>query len=189
MRIRTGVVLGLLVALSAAGCGGGDSGDQVATAGGKTPEATASAEPAGADEKDAILAYSKCMRENGVPEFPDPEVGEGGEFRLALPEGVDKAKVDAAQAKCKKYMPNGGEPQKVDPERLEQMRKYAKCMRENGVPKFPDPQEGGAGFQINGDEVGDPNSAAFRAAEEKCRSVLPDGPGGGPKTTTERKES
>ncbi|GAA4436201.1 hypothetical protein GCM10023170_003840 [Phytohabitans houttuyneae] len=178
-------MLGLLVALSAAGCGGGGgSGDEVATAGGKTPEPSASASASGKDDRDAIFAYSKCMRENGVPEFPDPEVGDRGEFRLSLPEGVDKAKVDAAQEKCKKLMPNGGEPMKVDAERLEQMRKYAKCMRENGVPKFPDPTEEG-GFAINGDEVGDPLGPTFKAAEEKCRSVMP-GPDGG-RSFTEKK--
>jgi hypothetical protein len=186
MRIRTALVLGLLLALSAAGCGGGGgSGDEVATAGGKTPEPSASATTSGGDERDAVLAYSKCMRENGLPDFPDPEVGENGEFRMQLPQGYDKSKVEAAQEVCKKHMPNGGEPPKMDPERLEQMRKYAQCMRANGVPKFPDPTDGG--FQIDGNEVGDPQSPAFKAAEEKCRSVRPDAPDGG-KGNLERRE-
>ncbi|MGN9906389.1 hypothetical protein ACTMTJ_02450 [Phytohabitans sp. LJ34] len=186
MRIRTSLVLGLLLALSAAGCGGGgDGGDKVATAGGKTPEASASASPGGPDDRDAIFAYSKCMRENGLPDFPDPEVGDNGEFRMGLPEGVDKAKVDAAQKVCKKHLPNGGEPPKADPERQEQLRKYAKCMRENGVPKFPDPKDGG--LQIDGNEVGDPESPTFKAAEEKCRSIMPEPPGGG-KRSVDRKE-
>jgi hypothetical protein len=185
MRIRTGLVLGLLLALSAAGCGGDDGGDGVATAGGTTPEASASASPGGPDDKDAILAYSKCMRENGIPDFPDPEVGDSGEFRLQLPQGYPKEKIDKAQETCKKLLPNGGEPPKADPERLEQMRKYAQCMRASGVPKFPDP--GDSGFQIDGNEVGDPNSPAFKAAEEKCRSIMPDAPGGG-KGSVDRKE-
>lgn len=182
-------MLGLLLALSAAGCGGsGDSGDRVATAGGNTPEPSASASSGGKEDRDAILAYSKCMRENGVPEFPDPEVGEGGEFRLALPEGVDKAKVDAAQEKCKRYMPNGGEPPKVDAARLEQMRKYAKCMRENGVPNFPDPSENG-GFQLDMNELGldGPDDPKLKAAEDKCRSIMP-GPEGG-QSRTEKKDA
>jgi hypothetical protein len=184
MRIRTGLVLGLLLALSAAGCGGGGDGDdQVATAGGKTPEASASASPGGPDDRDAIFAYSKCMRENGLPDFPDPEVGDNGEFRMQLPEGYPKEKIDTAQEKCKKLLPNGGEPPKADPEQLEKMRQYAKCMRENGVPKFPDPKDGG--LQIDGNVVGDPNSPAFKAADEKCRSLMPGPAGGG---SVDRKE-
>jgi hypothetical protein len=189
MRIRTALVLGLLLALSAAGCGGGgDGGDGVATAGGKTAEPSASASTGSAEDRDAIFAYAKCMRENGVPNFPDPEVGEHGEFRLSLPggEGFDKEKVDAAQEKCKKLMPNGGEPPKADPEQIDRMREYAKCMRENGVPKFPDPNAEG-GFQIDGNEVGDPQSPAFKAAEEKCRSLMPAPPGGG-QGSVDRKE-
>jgi hypothetical protein len=185
MRIRTALVLGLLLALSAAGCGGDGDGDgQVATAGGKTPEASASAEPAAADERDAVFAYAKCMRENGIPNFPDPEVGDNGEFRLQLPgDGLDKAKIDAAQEKCKKLLPNGGEPQKMDPARLEELRKYSQCMRENGVPKFPDPTD--QGLQINGNEV-DADSPTFKAAEEKCKNLMPDPPkGGGKKERTE----
>ncbi|MFC0529279.1 hypothetical protein [Phytohabitans kaempferiae] len=180
MRIRTGLVLGLLLALSAAGCAGeGDSGDQVATAGGRTPEATASAESAGkGDDRDQILAFSRCMRENGVPEFPDPETNGSGGFSLSLPGDTDKEKVDAAQEKCKQHLPDGGEPPKPDPEQVETMREYARCMRENGVPKFPDPSEDG-GFQLDGDQVGDPQSPAFKAAEEKCRSIMPGAPGTG----------
>jgi hypothetical protein len=186
MRIRTGLVLGLLLALSAAGCReGGGSGDEVATAGGKTPEPSASATPSAGDDRDAVLAYSKCMRENGLPDFPDPEMDENGQSRLRLPDGYDKSKIDAAQEVCKKYLPNGGEPPKADPARLEQLRKYSKCMRENGVPKFPDPSDGG--LQINGNEVGDPESPAFKAAEEKCRSILPEPPGGG-KGSTDRRD-
>jgi len=187
MRIRRVLVLGLLVALSATGCARDDSGGEVATAGGTTPSATASTDPAsGPDDREAIFSYAKCMRENGVPDFPDPEVGDNGEFRIALPQGTAKEKVDAAQEKCKKLLPNGGEPGKADPERVDQLRRYAQCMRENGVPRFPDPTD--QGLQIKADELGvDPEGSTMKAAEEKCRSLLPEPPGG-EKPRTERRE-
>jgi Pectinacetylesterase len=47
---------------------------------------------------------------------------------------------------------------------------FAKCMRDNGVPNFPDPVDDG----INLDGTGlDPNMPEFQAAEKACESVLP----------------
>lgn len=183
MRIRRALVLGLLLALSAAGCGGGGGGDQVATAGGTAPDPSASAKQDNREDRDAILQYAKCMRENGVPDFPDPEFGEGG-IGLTIPDGADKAKVDAAQEKCKQYLPNGGQPTKVDPAQLEKMREYAKCIRENGVPNFPDPSEEG-GIALDMDKLGlsGPDDPKLKAAEEKCRSIMPGGGPGGARTT------
>ena len=166
--------LALLLAL--AGCSEPDDGDGVATAGGPENDPTSS-ETAEADPQQAMLAYAECMRENGVPEFPDPQLSDNGEVGMALPEGLDRAKVDAANEKCREHMPNGGEPPEPDPERLAQAREFAKCMRENGVPEFPDPQ-GNGGIAIEGGSGLDPESEEWKAAEEKCEEHRPGGPGG-----------
>lgn len=55
---------------------------------------------------------------------------------------------------------------------------FAKCMRSNGVPNFPDPSAGG-GFAVHGGF--DPQSPAINAARAKCRQLLPPGPGWGPR--------
>jgi len=129
-----------------------------------------------------MLKYSQCMRDNGVPNFPDPKMEDGGGFSLSLPEGADNEKVDAAQEKCKANLPNGGVPEKPDPERLEQMRKYAQCMRENGVPNFPDPSEdGGIALDMGKLGLSGPDDPKLKGAEEKCKSVMPAGPEGGSK--------
>ncbi|MGO9957704.1 MAG: hypothetical protein ACLP50_17310 [Solirubrobacteraceae bacterium] len=53
---------------------------------------------------------------------------------------------------------------------------FAKCMRANGVPNLPDPNpETGAIFVIPAGT--NPAAPAFRAAQAKCRHLLP---GGGP---------
>jgi hypothetical protein len=67
------------------------------------------------------------------------------------------------------------------------MEAYAGCMRSHGVPGFPDPTpgpNGGGGFEIRGGPgTGlDPNSPAFAAAQQACRSLLPSG--GVPKALT-----
>ncbi len=155
----------------------------MATANGTGTSPTSSAAPED-DGKEQALAYSRCMRENGVPEFPDPEFSDGGGVQLSLPEGVDKAAVEAAQEKCKQHLPNGGEPPEADPERAAQALEYSQCMRENGVPKFPDPDASG-GIAIEGGPGLDPMSEEFKAAEAKCEELMPGGPGGERSTSGE----
>jgi hypothetical protein len=159
-----------------AGCGTA-GGDEVATAGGKST--TSNANPAGGDERDNALKFAQCMRDNGLPEFPDPKIGPDGEVQMSTPDGVDQQKADAATEKCRQYLPNGGEPQKIDPQLLDQLRKYSQCMRANGVPNFPDPDENG-GIQIDNDKLGiDPQSPQFKQTEAKCQKLMPGGGKGG----------
>ena len=101
------LTLGLLLTLAAAGCAGtGDDGAGVATA--QSGPVTASAGPSAAasDDPDAPLKFSKCMRENGMTWFPDPQP-DGG-LRVMTPEDVDPAEMEAAQEACKQYLPKGG---------------------------------------------------------------------------------
>lgn len=175
-RLFVGALLVAGLALGAVGCGSDGTVPGVATAGGATGSPTSSAS-APVDEKDAALAYARCMRGNGVPNFPDPDVGDHGEMRVTIPDGTDKTAVDRAVEKCRHLLPNGGEPGKADPEQVEKLREYAKCMRANGVPGFPDPT--GGGLQIDGGKLGvDPQGATFKAAEEKCKNLLPGRPPG-----------
>jgi hypothetical protein len=172
MRIRTGFALCLLLALGVAGCGGPDKDDGVATAGSPGSNATSSAGADGLSEQERALKFAQCMRDNGVPNFPDPKTGDGGGMSIDIPEGADAKKVDAAMQTCKRYLPNGGEPQKMDPQQLEQLRKFAQCMRDNGIKNFPDPTD--QGIQINGNTSGiDPNDPKVQAAQKACDKYAP----------------
>jgi hypothetical protein len=160
----------------------------VASANGTKPTASSTAGTGSsnrdpAKDQEAFLKFAQCMRDHGIP-MPDPQF-DGGGVGFSIPEGTDKSKVDAAQAECKQNLPNGGEPEKLSAEDQEKMRKFAQCMRENGVPKFPDPSEDG-GMMINGDEIGvDPQSEAFKNAEKACEQYSlapPGGKNGGPET-------
>jgi hypothetical protein len=179
MRTRTGLVLGALLALAAAGCGGADANDDGIASAGGTAKPSSSASAASGSNQDRIFQYAQCMRDNGVPDFPDPEV-EGGAVRMRMPEGVDRQKVDAAQEKCKQYLPNGGEQNgPPNPQMREQMLKLAQCMRENGVPNFPDPSDDG-GVRIDIGKLGvDPESETFKSAQQKCQKYQPSPPPGG----------
>jgi hypothetical protein len=171
--MRTSGALALMLTLTLAGCAAQNSGDGVATANGK-PTATASSQPSTNDE-DAALKFAQCMRQHGMSWFPDPQPGGRG-LQIKIPPGQDKAKVDAAMEACKKFMPNGGKPEKLDPQALEQARQMSKCMRENGVPNFPDPNANGE-LQLDGDKLGvGPGDPTFDAAEKACAQFGPKGP-------------
>lgn len=158
MRSRIALALAVLAGLILTGCSSGD---------GETPAAEGS--PSMSIEESAA-AFAKCMREHGV-DMPDPEInGEG--IGISVPQGTDPQAVDAATQACKQYMPNGGEPPKLDPAQLEKNRAYAKCMRENGFPDFPDPDPESGGIALNGDQF-DPRDPEFQAADKACG-----GPGG-----------
>jgi hypothetical protein len=168
------IVLGVLLALATAACGGSDDDGGVATADGG-PRTTGSAHAA---QKGDALKFAQCMRENGLPEFKDPGSSEGGAL---VPQGADEEVVRAAMEKCKQYSPNGGEPPQRDEESLERDRRFAQCMRDNGVPDFPDPDgAAGGGSQLKGVDT---NSEAFRTAREKCEQAVPRPTGTGPGRT------
>jgi hypothetical protein len=169
--IRTGLV-GLLLVSGVAGCSTAGNGDGVATAGGQSSSA---AQAAGAGDQDRLVKYTQCMREHGV-NMPDVAPDSEGAVRMELPDGADPVKVEAANKECKQYMPGGGEVRKADPQMVEQLRNVAKCMRDNGVTKFPDPDENG-NIEIKAGPDLDPQSARFKAAEQTCARFQPTQPG------------
>jgi hypothetical protein len=183
MRLRKGLLLGLLLALAAAGCGGTDDGDDgVATAGGGAgATASASAAPPAMTDEERQVRFAQCMRDNGI-DMPDPEIN-NGRVAMRMPPGVDPQKVQAAMEKCKQYLPNGGEPPKSNPQMLEQQRKFAQCMRDNGITEFPDPDpNGGIRVQTSPGSHMNPGDPAFKAAQEACAKYQPaprsgEGPG------------
>ncbi|WP_035739050.1 hypothetical protein [Glycomyces arizonensis] len=175
MRVKTALALGPILLLFAAGCGDGDDGDGVASADGATASASADGGEAGPEDAfDQALAYSECMRENGVEDFPDPEQQEGGGMSLSLPKGIDPDDevFKAAEEACEEYMPGPGEGEGIDPDIYEALVEYAECMRENGVEDFPDPEPGG-GIRFS-EELG--QDGDFAAAEEACKDLRPEGP-------------
>ncbi len=179
------IVTGVLLAVTLAGCAQPDAGDGVATAGGQGTQTAQTASASNSPDADGPFKYSKCMRENGVPDFPDPKTNGGGGFSLSLPEGTDRAKTEEAEKKCRQFMPNGGQPQKPSPEMVESARKMAQCMRDNGYPDFPDPDENG-GIKIEGGQGLDPKDPKFQEAHKKCAQFRPGGPDSD--GTVERKE-
>jgi hypothetical protein len=173
MRTRNVAVLALMLALGPAACARTGTNDpQVASAQGGNTTASPSASATPSDDPDAPLKFSRCMREHGLSWFPDPS---NGKMSVAIPQGTDMKKVEAAQEACKQYMPNGGNAPKPSAEELQQARDMAKCMRENGIPNFPDPNPDG-GMMIDAGKLGTgPGDPTWDKAEKACAKYEPKG--------------
>jgi hypothetical protein len=126
------VIVAAAVSLFAAGCGGNSS---------------PTAATATAATQNGALAYARCMRSNGVPNFPDP-TGGGGANKTAIVSAlnaVSNSRAQAAQTAC--IHVNGGSPgtgQNVAQGHADTaaMLAFARCMRSRGFPDFPDPAHG-----------------------------------------------
>jgi hypothetical protein len=167
-RMLIAVPLILLAGLAACG-GNGEEGPGVATVG-NDASASASPDPSApaADEEERKRQFTDCMRAEGVD--MDDFKTEGGGIAIR----ADKAEMQGAMQKCRKYLPNGGEPPKLSPEDIEKMREYAKCMRENGVPDFPDPDPESGGIALAKPADGTGTKEDIQKADEKCRDKLPE---------------
>jgi len=160
------------LALALAGCGNQTADDGIARAQPGAGGPSASATPAEKlSEDERRLKFAECMRGQGV-EMEDPGKDGGGGMRFRVGDKGKAGELEKAIQACRAYAPNGGEPPKLDAEQLEQMRKFAKCMRENGVPEFPDPDaDGRVKIQRKVGEGADEET--FEKAHEKCRQFQP----------------
>jgi hypothetical protein len=167
----------LAAAAMIAACG--SSSPTVPSAPTRSSSSTGSGSTAG-----STLAFSNCVRANGVPNFGDINAGSIRLLSTQGPNGqtlsvngvpVDAPAFQAARQKCQKYMPHAHASKAQTAQALQRGLKFARCMRSHGVPNFPDPKVitgPGGGQQAYLPGV-NPQSPAFQAAATAC--------GGGPK--------
>jgi len=131
--ILTSVVVVVAFALLAAGCGGGGS-PQVASVGSTTTAATTTTQ-------NPLLAFSRCMRSNGMPNFPDPQRFVRGNVKLTIHQ---LAPSQAAMSACNHLLPTNGGSGPGETAQQQRIKRadglsFARCMRSHGVSRFPDP--------------------------------------------------
>jgi hypothetical protein len=200
---------GLALVLLAVACGGGSADDGVASLGGDNgDEATSVEATSEPDLQEAILAFSACMRENGIEDFQDPEISEDGGIAFQLgpgggdpPSAAEREEMQEAFQACsgllegQAFGPGGA----IDTSEIEdRLYEFAACMRENGYD-MPDPDLSSIGVPDEGSDPGefqgpfgdvDPDDPVFQSAAEVCQEVFgggfafggggPGGPGGPP---------
>lgn len=155
LAARVAVVITAGMALSAAACDGSTAGHVAAP------------------QQSGPVAFARCMRSNGVPNYPDPTTS--GLVKESLEQlGVTGSRFQAAQRSCSHLLPNGG--RSPDPAQMQQVKAqglaFARCVRSHGVPNFPDP--GSDGRIPDPATVGiDQGSPKFEAANQACAKYRP----------------
>ncbi|MGO9971260.1 MAG: hypothetical protein ACLP01_00215 [Solirubrobacteraceae bacterium] len=172
----------LVAALLLAACGSSSASSSTVGAAGQVPV-----------KANGSLAFAKCMRASGVPNFPDPGANGTGSLQIAASQragsgaslSVNGVPVNgpafrAAMTKCSPELPhNGGQVPLA--EMQANALAMARCMRAHGVPNFPDPTVrsgpgGGVAVRIGGPGSGvDPSSPAFQSANKTCMPLMSKG--------------
>ena len=132
-------------------------------AGGTTSAATSSRTP-----DDSTMAIVTCYRAHGDPSFPDPVYDPGdGRWHFAISPG--SAPLSTQQA-CQHLFPSSNASPPVPQAQFQQLVRYAECIRQHGVPNWPDPDPDGS-FPLP--PTLNPKSPAGQAAGTACTRYLP----------------
>jgi hypothetical protein len=123
------------------------------------------------------LAFSHCMRSNGVANFPDPSSsGVWPKSQVELAAG--NSRFQAATDACGHLLPNGGpgvSPSSAVVLQIQiDMARFARCMRSHGVPNWPDPTLDRGRAIFDPEAVGvDTNSPQISTKLHQCERVFP----------------
>jgi hypothetical protein len=103
------------------------------------------------------------MRQHGVANFPDPQGPD--QNRFLIPADVQNdPHFPAASKACEALRPQQGAGGGGGGVSQSQLLAFARCMRANGVPKFPDPLSNG-GLNVSGVDTSSPQ---FQHAAQIC---------------------
>jgi hypothetical protein len=168
--MRRFIVAVLLVA-ALAGCS--------ARAGSQAAATTTTAPDAAAIWREVV----QCLRDNGMPNLPDPRIDSDGQPHF--PGGDPGDPPPQAQRACEPIFnrlpasvrEDGGETSgdaSPPPADIPALLRFARCMREQGMPDWPDPKADGT-FPLVGTSIErEGKSPRFLKAARACRRLNPD---------------
>jgi hypothetical protein len=137
------------------------------------PAGTGSSGNSTAATHQKAVKFAECMRNNGVGAFPDPNASgaltvDGVMNGLSL--DPNSAAWKTAIGACKDLEPPGFTGTKVTPEQRTARLAFAQCVRDNGVPDFPDPTPNGPLIDTNRIPSTATNGgmSILNAATQKC---------------------
>jgi hypothetical protein len=148
-----GAALIIAAILVLAACsGGGSGGPGVASV---SSSSVGSPSAGRSTTSPSAVGYSRCMRDHGVPNYPDPTSSNAVIKVTAQQLGVGSSQLQAAQHACQPLIPSTGDtveqqqelqcaqtgdcPQAVIEQWMSGLRMLARCLRTHGEPNWPDP--------------------------------------------------
>jgi hypothetical protein len=180
LAIITIAVAAGALALLAAGCGGGSPRAVNVTS--STTAATTTTQNGTTTVQigslSGALAFARCMRAHGIPNWPDPTSGGVFDKSKLRQLGLSVSRVRAVEERsCKYDFVNGGQPQGQTITRAEQADylRAAACIRRHGFPDFPDPTFQNGHVRFNIPSSIDPNSRQVKSAQATCVRLIPPG--------------
>ena len=137
-----------------------------AACGGGSPSAAGSS-VAGQGRLAQALAFARCMRSHGAPNFPDPDSAGGFVMGPSNRSGLNAPQ--SARAACAHLYPNEGKATPSVAQQEQHQRRnlvFVACVRRHGFPQFPDGWSGNVGQLISAGI--DPGSPRLNAALTRC---------------------
>jgi hypothetical protein len=144
----------------------------ISACGSNAPAATSG----GGNNVAQAVKFAQCMRANGVSQFPDPDASGA----LTIDGVVNGSSLDPNSAAfqqaisaCKDLEPPGFMGPQRSPQQQEAALKFAQCIRDNGVPDFPDPIPDGPLIDTNRipSSRTDGGMSILHAAMQKCSGL------------------
>jgi hypothetical protein len=166
------VLLGTAL-LAAAACGGSASGPKVASVGGGAASTPRPAAPVNTSQ--LYVQFAHCVRQHGGTE-PDPTFdAQGNRIWQVKVDSIPTAEKQPCMPLLQRAFQARGGPLQTGPPTQAQLAaevEFSQCMRQHGVPGFPDPDPSTGQFKgVN------PQDPTLQAAYSSCRSLLPQGVG------------
>ena len=166
-RVAAVIIVMADAALLVAACTGSPS----STGSGGSPNARGSA------NSPSALAFSRCMRSHGVPNFPDPPPSFNGKFPGSSPQqlGVSVSRLRAVAGACQYLLPAVQGPAPLTAQDQQDYLRAAACMRSHGITNFPDPVFSGGSVHFAIPSSIDASSMPFTQARQTCERLIPAG--------------
>ena len=126
------------------------------------------------------LAFARCLRANGLPNWPDPLSNGAFDKSKLQATGYSTTQVRAVEdGPCKSLLPTTApstpNSQTITTQQQQDYVNAIACMRSHGFSNFPDPTFSGGHVTLTPPPGVDTNSTQFTSAQHICQQLIPAG--------------